>query len=99
MPRPKGAKNKTTRVAPAIDPRVEEMYETTVEFTCPVRGKVKQRVWVKRFRDNATDFNSQVVATKDPVAEIENGDDGLSIYSEDELDTENQGRPPVASEE
>jgi hypothetical protein len=31
-----------------VVPAVLETYETEIEFTCPVRGKVKQKVKVKR---------------------------------------------------
>jgi hypothetical protein len=84
MPRPKGAKNKSTQ--PKIDPRIEEIYETVIEYDCPVRGRVKQKVLVKKLRDNATDIGPTVNAV-DPIAEVEKEDDGLSIYSEEEMET------------
>ena len=30
-------------------PVVTETYETEIEYTCPIRGKVKQKVKVKRY--------------------------------------------------
>jgi hypothetical protein len=33
-----------------LDPRIEEIYEEEVEINCPVRGKIKQLVKIKRYR-------------------------------------------------
>lgn len=33
-----------------LDPNVEEIYEETITFNCPQRGKVSQKVKVKRYK-------------------------------------------------
>lgn len=48
MARPKGSKNKKKHVFE--DPTVEEIVEVEVEFNCPVRGKVKQKVKMKKLK-------------------------------------------------
>lgn len=43
---------KRKSMAPVVKqkgPVVAEVYETEIEYTCPVRGKVKQMVKVKRY--------------------------------------------------
>jgi hypothetical protein len=40
---------KKTKVIKQKGPVVSEVYETEIEYTCPVRGKVKQKVKVQRF--------------------------------------------------
>lgn len=57
------------------DPLIEEIVETTIEFICPVRGKVKQKVKVKKIKPVKVD-SKQAISTE-PLDEI---DDGLSIY-------------------
>lgn len=52
MARPKGAKNKKHVFQ---DPSIEEVVEVEIEFTCPVRGKVKQKVKVKKLKKVSTD--------------------------------------------
>lgn len=47
MARPKGAKNKKHVFK---DPTIEAVVEVEVEFNCPVRGKVKQMVKVKKLK-------------------------------------------------
>lgn len=37
-------------VKPEKGPVLESTYETEIEFTCPVRGLVKQKVKVKRYQ-------------------------------------------------
>jgi hypothetical protein len=86
MGRPKGSKNKGKVKAKAKtpkDPRIEEMYEEYIEFMCPIRGLVKQKVKVRKFKPLSSE-QLQPIAAGDPLADIESKDDGLSIYAEDE---------------
>jgi hypothetical protein len=65
IPKTKAKVNKPPK---CNDPMVDEMYEDTIEFMCPVRGLVKQKVWVKRLKslkDNAI----PMVSTIDDVVE------------------------------
>jgi hypothetical protein len=69
------------------DPRIEEVYEEEVSFMCPVRGKVTQKVKIKRFKP--LDEQGKAVTTllgSSAIDELENKDDGLSIYRDGDLD-------------
>lgn len=41
---------KKTTNAPEKGPELESTYETEIEFTCPVRGLIKQKVKVKKYK-------------------------------------------------
>lgn len=67
------------------DPRIEEVYEREVSFTCPVRGKVTQKVKIHRFKPAATnDSGKHILQTTDSIDRLEEQDDGLAIYSDGE---------------
>jgi len=70
---------------PRRDPRIEEVYEEEVTFQCPVRGTVKQKVKIKRFKP-ATEHDPKhlVVSISELTEKLDEKDDGLSIYSEGE---------------
>ena len=55
MARPKGAKNKAVKKHVFKDPMVEEIVEVEVEFNCPVRGKIKQKVKMKKLKKVKTE--------------------------------------------
>lgn len=78
--KPKAAKIKKERK----DPRIESVYEQEVTFTCPVRGKVTQKVKIKRFKTLNEHGNKHVLQTTDSIDKLEEKDDGLSIYSDGE---------------
>lgn len=85
MARPK--KNVAAKPAtkkPTKDPRIEEIYEQEVTFTCPVRGLVKQKVKIKRYRETASSDHKHVLQSSDSIDRLEEQDDGLSIYSDGE---------------
>jgi hypothetical protein len=91
MGRIKGSKNKGKVKAKAAtkapkDPRIQEIFEEEIEYMCPVRGLVKQKVKVRKFKPLSSQV-LQPIAAGDPLADIESKDDGLSIYSEDEPET------------
>ena len=84
MGRPK--KQAVTEVKkPRKDPRIQEVYEEEVTFTCPVRGLVKQKVKIKRFKP-ATEQESKhlVVSINELTEALDKKDDGLAIYSDGE---------------
>jgi hypothetical protein len=83
MGRPKGSKNK---IKSRSKPKVNDTYETEVEFMCPVRGKIKQKVKVKKLKPASTDFIHLIPSSEDALANIE--DDGLDIYDETDEDIE-----------
>jgi hypothetical protein len=71
---------------PRKDHRIEEIYEEIVEFICPVRGKVKQKVKIKRLKTRLDiGYQASPVPLKDPLEEIEATDDGLAIYNGEDL--------------
>ena len=55
-----------------FDPRIEEMYEKVIEFDCPVRGRVKQKVLVKRYKSQWLD-PKQYIHNKDSLDKIDDG--------------------------
>lgn len=69
---------------PRKDSRVEEIYEEEVEFTCPVRGRVKQIVKIKRYKTAIIEDGKHVLVSNDQIDKLEERDDGLSIYSDGE---------------
>lgn len=79
-------KKNTKPQPPKEDPRIEEIYEEEVTFTCPVRGKVTQKVKIKRFKPLTEQmaFNPMPTLGSSAIDELDNKDDGLSIYKEGE---------------
>ena len=70
---------------PKRDPRIEEIYEEEVTFDCPVRGKVKQKVKIKRFKPLTEQDGKHLVVSVSELAEkLDEKDDGLSIYNDGE---------------
>jgi len=77
------------------DPRIEEIYEEVVEFICPVRGKIKQVVKIKRFKALSDQPASNQILSNDSIAALEEQDNGLSIYSDgEELGLSNGAKEP-----
>lgn len=74
MARPKGSKNKKHVFQ---DPQIEEIVEEWVEFNCPIRGKVKQLVKVKKLKKTVTE-QKVFVGAKDIIDEIEAMEGDLS---------------------
>lgn len=75
-------KTKSNKTEPK-DPRIQEVYEETVYFNCPIRGRIAQKVKIKRFKSLIDQSNQKhVLDSGDPLDRIENQDDGLSIYND-----------------
>jgi hypothetical protein len=74
MARPKGAKNKKHVFK---DPKVESVVEEWVEFTCPVRGKVKQKVKIKKIRKVNMD-GKMFVGARDIIEDLESKEGDIS---------------------
>lgn len=70
-----------------LDPSIEEVYEQEVTFMCPIRGLVKQKVKIKKYKSRSTDVPVVIGSESDSdlISKIDEKDDGLSIYSEEEL--------------
>ena len=67
------------------DPRIEETYEEEVTFVCPMRGLVKQKIKVKRYKPLDQQDNKNSILPVDKLAEqLDSEDDGMSIYSDGE---------------
>lgn len=73
-------KDKKTRK----DPRIQEVYEQEVEFNCPIRGKIKQKVKIKRYKAASDGAIKHVLNSSDSIDKLDEQDDGLSIYSDGE---------------
>jgi len=87
-PRKKSKPKKKSAKKVAVDPNIEEIYEETIEFHCPKRGLVKQKVKVRKFKTRCIDTVDILKAESDIIDKIEEADDGLSIYSEEDLSKE-----------
>lgn len=80
-------KTKATEAKPTKerkDPRVQEIYEEEIQFMCPTRGLVKQKVKVKRFKSFGEIAEKSVIYGSDQIDKLEEKDDGLAIYSDGE---------------
>jgi len=68
------------------DPRIKETYEEEISFMCPVRGLVKQKVKVKKFKPlNQQGLRYGIAPPIDElVAKLDTEDDGMAIYSDGE---------------
>ena len=83
--RQKKSKVKVKAKVKPLDPNIEEVYEETVWFNCPQRGRVSQKVKVKRYKSLVEQMQSKhVLDSKDPLDRIESQDDGLSMYNDGE---------------
>lgn len=67
------------------DPHVEEIVEVEIEYVCPKRGKVKQKVKMKKLKPIKVDYLDQI-AINDSLADLEkqHGDDSSEEPSIDE---------------
>lgn len=77
MARPKGAKNKKTNHV-FKDPQVEEIVEVEVEFMCPKRGLVKQKVKMKKLKAVTHDPHRKFVGASDIINDLEAKEDDIS---------------------
>lgn len=77
MARPKGAKNVKKKHV-FVDPQVEEIVEEWVEFMCPTRGLVRQKVKIKKLKKVTTDPHRVFVGAKDIIDDLEAKEDELS---------------------
>src|SRR5271154_5485011 len=92
MARPKKTKKvkkslpKETKPKERKDPRIKETYEEEISFMCPVRGLVKQKVKVRKFKPlNQQGLRYGIVPPIDElVAKLDTEDDGMAIYSDGE---------------
>lgn len=81
----KALKKKPKSKTEPKDPRIEETYEETIWFNCPNRGRVSQKVKVKRYKSLIEQMNQKhILDSKDPLDRIDAQDDGLSIYNDGE---------------
>jgi len=84
MARPKNTKNKTAVKKHVFkDPTIEEIVEVEVEFNCPVRGKIKQKVKMKRLKKVKTD-NRVFVGASDLFDSLDKEDDIAAFTSDPE---------------
>lgn len=85
MGRPKGSRNKSNvKSGPKKhkDPNVEDVIETEVEFDCPVRGRVKQKVKIKKLKPVENDARA-IVGSSDDIDGIDGEETDLPLYDDD----------------
>jgi len=80
-------KKKEVKEQPKNSPRVVKTYEEEIEFTCPVRGKVKQKVKVKRIESIETTTPEEAKESKNIAEQLDKRFSGLFI-SDDTVDGE-----------
>ena len=68
---------------PRKDPRIEEIYETTITFNCPTRGLVTQKVKVKKFKSLGEQASQGLLLGGDEIDKLEEKDNGLSMYDDE----------------
>lgn len=69
-----------------LEEAIEETYETFIEYDCPVRGRVKQKVLVKRIRDNTSSFGPTVYSS-DALEDLGVKDSGLPLNEDEDGDS------------
>lgn len=67
-------------------PSVVDTYETEIEFTCPVRGKVKQKVKVKRLEAAQPQQAEEVRLSNSITEQLDRKFSGLFLDGESEED-------------
>ena len=89
MPAKLKTKNKTSKEKavkkPRMDRRIERIYEEWVEFICPIRGKVRQKVKIVRYKTAQYQYDKQSVNSSTGAEDqLDQLDDGMHIYSPEE---------------
>ena len=72
----KKIRNKQSNIESSID----DVFEKEIEFVCPVRGKIKQIVKIKKIK--AVKQNPLAIANTSLEFEDMNSEDDLSMYEE-----------------
>jgi hypothetical protein len=79
MPRPKKQQEPKNNT----DNLIEEIYWQEMEYDCPKRGKVKQKVKVKRYRTICATYYGMNIGV-DPVSKIEENNVKAIIKEEEQ---------------
>lgn len=72
------------------DPRIEETYEEEIQFMCPKRGLVKQKVKIKKYKTLTQYTPVNTVLSSDTLSMVEQKDDGLSMFGAEDVDLEKE---------
>ena len=80
---PEKQKQSTTKL-----PAVIETYETEIEFTCPVRGLVKQKVKVKKYESVVNQSIADILQSKSVADKLDRKFSGL-LLNDDTVEEEN----------
>jgi len=95
-------KPKETRVKKAkLGPLIEKIYEEEIEFDDPVRGKIKQKVKIQRYKTPNEQANRQFMSSSN---DLDGLDDGLDAYdtdlpAEDQLEETSEEKAPKDEDE
>lgn len=71
MARPKGSKGGSKKKHVFQDPQIEEIVDVEIEFICPIRGKVKQKVKMKRLKKVAPNENRTFMGASSLIDDLE----------------------------
>jgi len=77
-------KNKTT-IKPEKKPVLEKTYETEIEFMCPVRGLVKQKVKVKKYQGSEFESIDEVRQSSNLTDQLDQKYSGLIPVEDDSI--------------
>lgn len=69
------------------DPAIAHIYETEIEFVCPVRGKVKQKVKVKRYQSINPEQVNETLSSQSIAEKLDKQCSGL-VMDDDLLEEE-----------
>lgn len=81
-------KKKTMK--PQKGPVLTGTYETEIEFTCPVRGKVRQKVQVKKYQSIETQAVNEILPSNSLSEKLDLQYSGL-LLDDDSVDGEDGG--------
>lgn len=77
-------KNKTT-TKPEKKPVLEKTYETEIEFMCPVRGLVKQKVKVKKYQGSEFETVDEIRQSSNLTDQLDQKYSGLIPVEDDSI--------------
>lgn len=81
----------TKKIVAPKGPELDSEYETEIEFTCPVRGLVKQKVKVKKYKSVEAKPSVDIKQSKNLADQLDVKYSGLMLDDntvEDETDNE-----------
>lgn len=84
-------KKKTNPIPPSKEATLTETYETEIEFKCPVRGLVKQKVLVKKYNSVEPQPTTDIRPSTSITDVLDQKYSGLLLGDQD-VDNDDKGR-------